>query len=486
MHLDSEKSIVTAIAASIALTLAVNSAQAVVVESGVSGRFISITNNGAGSRLLHVNELEAFTTGSTVKSTVLEPLYNKALTSQGASFESQIGSTAHGSNIAPLDGIQNTGASTFTLNGGVGNQMVYDLGTTRNLSTVKLWQRADGCCQDRLSNFTVAVLADNGGGLPGATVFNQSFPGQVNTNSFAEFNLLTGRQILPGGAGVIGTEIQGESAVRFIRVRNNQDGGRLLGIGEIEAFATGVVPSAVSGLSTNELTGLSFESQIFPAGAAHGANTAPFNNTLDSGAAVYTANGAAGNEYVVDLNANVDLGAVRLFNRTDCCQDRLSNYTVSLLKATAAGVAGDEVFSFNVPGQTPNTPGFTQITVPAIPDAFTIKSTDQLIIDVNLDTNQADLFSVGNGGLGFLTIEAGASLILNIVGAGDRTLNILDFGGLSGAFNVSFIGTGGYVVNTSNLLTTGQVTINTIPEPATAAMLLMGLAGVMRRRTRTA
>lgn len=483
--LSKKKLLLSSIVASCAMLASVNSSEAIIIESGTSGRFISITNNGGSSRLLHVNELEAFTTGATVKSTSLEPLYDKALTSQGASFESQIGSTAHGSNTAPLDGILNTGGATFTLNAGIGNQMVYDLGTTRNLSTVKLWQRADGCCQERLSDFTVAVLADNGGGLPGATVFTQSFPSQVTTDSFAEFNLLTGRQILPGGAGVIGTEVQGESAVRFIRVRNNLDAGRLLHIAEIEAFATGVVPNSGTDLSTNELVGENFESSRGP--IAHGSSSALTNDVRDTGAATFTLNTAAGNEMVIDLNANADLGAVRLWQRNDgCCQERLSNFTVSLLKDNGAGVAGDEVFAFNHTGQVA-TNSFAQINIPTIPDAFTLKSTDQLIIDVNLTTNAADLFSVGNGGLGFLTIEAGASLILNVTGVGDRTLNILDFGSIAGNFgSISIVGTGGYSLNTANLLTTGQITLNTIPEPATAGLLLLGMAGAMRRRSRVA
>jgi len=466
---------------------AVTPAQAIIIETGTAARFVRITNNGGASRQLQLGELEAFIAGGTVTSSSLEPLYDKALVSQGASFESQIGTTAHGSDAAPLDAILNTGGATFTLNGTVGAQMVYDLGTTRDLTTVKLWQRADGCCQDRLSNFTIQAVADNGGGLPGATVFTQSFAGQVATDSFESFNLTTSRSILAAGAGVIGTEVVGDSAVRFVRVRNNGDLNRNLGIGEIEAFAAGVVPSAGSGLSTNELTGLSFESQR--GSTFHGANTAPFNNILDSGGDVFTLNSAAGNEYVVDLNSNVDLGQVRLFNRADCCQDRLSNYTVSLLKDNGSGVAGDEVFAFSVTGQTPNNPGFTQINIPTIADAFTIRSTDTLFLDIDLANGLADMLKIGGLGTGALTIQSGASLVLNFLSASNRAGNfdVLDFGLVSGSFsNISIAGIDQKRVDLSNLLINGQVSVAPIPEPATATLGLMALGGLMMRRRRMA
>jgi len=465
------------------LTVAVGAsvAHGVVVETGTIGRFITITNNGAASRLLHVNEIEAFVAGGTVVSSSLEPGYDKALTSQGASFESQVGPTAHGSNTAPLDGIQNTGSATFTINSAVGAKMVYDLGTTRDLSTLKLWQRADGCCQERLSNFTVSVQADNAG-LPGATVFTQSFPLQVTTNSAATFDLLTGRDVLVGGAGVVGTEVLGENAARFIRVRNNLDAGRLLHIGEIEAFATGVTPNNATDLSTNEITGDNFESSRGP--IAHGLATALTNDVRDISGNTFTLNTAAGNEMVIDLNTSTDLGAVRLWQRNDgCCQERLSNFTVSLLKDNGSGLPGDEVFAFNHTTQVA-TNSFAQINVPTITDAFTLKATDELVLDVDLANGIADLLKIGSLGTGALTITPGASLVINVLSSasGPQTFDVLDFGSVTGSFSSITIN-GPSRFDLSQLLVTGQIT-SIVPEPMTAMLGLMGLAGLAARTGR--
>jgi hypothetical protein len=467
-----------------------NSARAVILEFGTSGRFIAITNNGGVSRNLHVGELEAFTTGAYVSSSNLEPAYSKARTTAGASYESQIGSTAHGGNTAPLDGIRNSAGAVFTLNPGVGNQMVYDLGTTRNLSAVKLWQRMDGCCQDRLSNFTVSVMADNGSGLPGATVFSQSYAGQVPTESFAEFSTLTGRQIEPGNVGVIGTDVVGESAARYVRIRNNSDGSRWLGISEVEVFGAGVTPNAASGLSTNEISGagFSFESQVASGGVAHGSNTSPFNNVIDNDGAVYTLNAGVASEYVMDLNNSFDIGQLRIFNRASCCQDRLANYTVSLLKDNGAGLPGDEVFAANVPGQTPTPNSFTQINVPTIPDAFTVLGTDNLVIDIDPGSNAADLLRIGSAGTGALSIDPGADLTLNFLNdnflAGQwQTFNILDFATVSGSFgnNISFNNLNPRVMlDLSNLYTTGQISALATPEPVSLSLwLLTGLAAII-------
>ena len=67
----------------------------------------------------------------------------------------------------------------------MGAYVIIDLGATLDLESVRIHQRNDGCCQDRLQNFTVTVLADDGG-LPGNVVNGASYFGQPLTNGFAE------------------------------------------------------------------------------------------------------------------------------------------------------------------------------------------------------------------------------------------------------------------------------------------------------------
>jgi hypothetical protein len=147
---------------------------------GRTGRYVMVQNNGSGSRRLHSSEIEAFVPGVT-------PNNNSAPSTNditGTSYETHIGPWQHGSSASLVDGNLETGGATPSINPGPGNAFVVDLGSTAEVETVRLWQRADGCCQDRLSNFTVSILTDDGSGGFGVAMASQSFPGQVATNSF--------------------------------------------------------------------------------------------------------------------------------------------------------------------------------------------------------------------------------------------------------------------------------------------------------------
>ncbi|MFT5854889.1 MAG: VCBS repeat-containing protein [Verrucomicrobiales bacterium] len=85
-----------------------------------------------------------------------------------------------------MNGTENTGAVWST--NGVANFVIIDLGSSMDVETVRVHQRNDGCCQDRLRDFTVSVLADSGGS-PGAVVTSAVFPTQPTTNRFGEVTL---------------------------------------------------------------------------------------------------------------------------------------------------------------------------------------------------------------------------------------------------------------------------------------------------------
>ena len=146
-----------------------------------NGRFIKVQNNGTANRPLHTSEIEGFSSG-------LIPNNNAAPSTNDitpTSFESQQGSGGHGSTASVYDGNLETGSAVWTRNG-VSNNYILDLGASQDVETIRVWQRADGCCQDRLSNFTVSLLADDGGN-PGTVVASDSLAGNAPTNSFAEF-----------------------------------------------------------------------------------------------------------------------------------------------------------------------------------------------------------------------------------------------------------------------------------------------------------
>jgi VCBS repeat-containing protein len=89
---------------------------------------------------------------------------------------------------AASDALEQTGAATWT-RVAVGAEIVIDLRASFDVERVRVHQRNDGCCQDRLMDFTVSLLADDGAGNPGAVVQSTVFAGQPANNSFGQVTL---------------------------------------------------------------------------------------------------------------------------------------------------------------------------------------------------------------------------------------------------------------------------------------------------------
>ncbi len=164
-----------------------------------NGRFIRVRNNGPVDRLLHIGEIEAFAPGVTPAAN-FDGTNDLALSSKGATVESTVGGGGHGNPNATIDGSEQTGGSTWTKQA-VGTEIVIDLGGSFDIERVRVHQRNDSCCQDRLMDFTVSLLADDGSGNPGAVVQSASYPGQPPTNSFGEVAL----DPVPSGALQVAT-----------------------------------------------------------------------------------------------------------------------------------------------------------------------------------------------------------------------------------------------------------------------------------------
>ncbi|MEZ5303780.1 MAG: hypothetical protein R3F11_24515 [Verrucomicrobiales bacterium] len=214
---------------------------------GKTGRYLLIENNGNVSRQLHMSEVEAFLWGIT-PAAGYDNANDQALSGSGASATIASGPLQHGTLGALLDGSPQSGAATFSLNPGVGNGVLVDLGAEMELGEVRLWQRADGCCQDRLSNVSVSLWDDNGGS-PGNEVFSGVIPGQLPTNSNGSVDL-SSKTVRPGGAGAIGTDTMEGAYISGIRATTTgtADPSQFFHIGEIEAFVAGQPRAAGPGI----------------------------------------------------------------------------------------------------------------------------------------------------------------------------------------------------------------------------------------------
>ena len=158
-------------------------------------RFIEITSapglggTGVSGAFFHIGEVEAFLT-SVTPAAGLDNANDLALSSAGASATTTSNIPQHGLDSALVNGVVDTGATTWSRNvtPTVEATGLVNLGGSFDIGTVRIWQRGDGCCQDRLRNFTVNFYEDDGSGGVGALVDSIAHPGQVATNSFASFS----------------------------------------------------------------------------------------------------------------------------------------------------------------------------------------------------------------------------------------------------------------------------------------------------------
>jgi YD repeat-containing protein len=169
-----------------------------------------------------------------------------------------------------------------------------DLGAIQQVESVKLWNRLD-CCQNRLSNFYVFISDSPFSSNDPATTAAQSGVWSYYVTGQAPDTLL----LTAGRTG------------RYVRVQLT--GTEYLSLREVEVFGE---PNLAAWRSTTQ-------SSTYPA-----AGTAPDNAVDGNTANITHTNLEAQPWWQVDLGTVQQLSTVRLWNRPDCCQDRLSNFYV--------------------------------------------------------------------------------------------------------------------------------------------------------------
>ena len=226
------------------------------------------------------------------------------------------------------------GSVSHTSNAEANGWWQVDLGALRPINEIKLYNRSD-CCASRLSNYSVLVGND----------------AEFATNLYD-----SGNQETVAGSIVSFPNI-GVTA-RYVRVQRNADsldgGNNAISLAEVEVLgaslfgfsnlAPGSTPSQSSTLANPAMP---------DASKAIDGNLA---NAFGSGSTTHTAPGAGGPVFWETTLASVSgINEIALYNRGDCCVDRLSNFRLSVFNGdtevwgrdffTEAGSSAPGIFS---------------------------------------------------------------------------------------------------------------------------------------------
>jgi hypothetical protein len=182
-----------------------------------------------------------------------------------------------------------------------------DLQSSATVTNIKIFNRTD-CCGDRLSDFWVFVSDTPFGAADTPATL------QARADTFSSH-----QTAMPSPSNTITVGAQG----RYVRVQ--LAGVGILSLAEIQV--NGTAGTANSNLASGK--GATQSSNLAGAATA-GASSAVDNNTngnFFAGSVTHTAE-QANPWWQVDLGASSSINTVTIYNRTDCCSDRLMNYWV--------------------------------------------------------------------------------------------------------------------------------------------------------------
>ncbi|MCK5828940.1 MAG: discoidin domain-containing protein [Methylococcales bacterium] len=197
-----------------------------------------------------------------------------------------------------------------------------DLGSKIQVNSIRLWNRTD-CCTDRLSNFYVFVsnsdisalsldqlLSDN-------NVWKHQVSGQVSESLDIDVNSLG----------------------RYVRIQ--KVGYGYLSLAEVEIKSR--APTIPLNLAYNKTASQSSTAYGGSAGRAIDGNISGHY-----GDASTTHTGYENNPWwQVDLGSETQVNSIHLWNRTDCCTNRLSNFYVFVSDSDISALSLDQLLSDN-------------------------------------------------------------------------------------------------------------------------------------------
>ena len=204
------------------------------------------------------------------------------------------------------DGFWPNGSMTHTANT-TGSWWEVALTAAQVIDEIRLYNRSE-CCPLRLSNFRLTVF------LGITATFQQDFYTTSGSVPIGDV------EVVPMIAPTVGDRVR----VELLGLNNNGD--NVLSLAEVEVLQYGALPAvniAPFGTASQSSTG----SGGVPQRAIDGNRDGCWLN----GSVSHTANnGALGSWWELDLASRSTIDIIRLWNRADCCANRLSNFRVSI------------------------------------------------------------------------------------------------------------------------------------------------------------
>lgn len=469
-----------------ALWLCAAGAQADVI--GLEGRYVRVIktdgtiNPGDGNRF-HIGEIEVFADSALPAVAGLDNANDLALSSKGAVGSTVSGTPQHGNDSALVNGAVDGGATTWSRQNPLPIIAQVDLGASYTIGNIRVWQRGDGCCQERLESFSIELLAD-ASGSPGAVVYSENHPGRaVPTNWYSQFNLGT---VNPGGLGIVGNDdlsatdvtapgvVAGAKAVRLI-----QNVADTFQIAEIQALeqstGTNVALNTNGGVATASTSGYGTN----PTRAIDGGSP-----ILQNYPNLWHSSDALGAWVQVDFASPTTLDQFHIYGRSDCCHNRQDNFDLVLYDGSGTEIHRQQVLGLG------SGPGQNRLFDLETPTGDTLGTLLPYlhVFEVDATNLTADTVTLPDHG-GTSTLDLTDAVIEMAVINGDPwNLNGLTFQILVAD---QFTGTPasvtapglpqGFWLESGRLAQDGTVTFRT-PEPTTLSLLALGGLALLRRR----
>jgi hypothetical protein len=226
-------------------------------------------------------------------------------------------STAHGGVASrAIDGTTNGAWSANSITHsdlGSESSWTLDLGAVKQLNTVRLWNRTD-CCSSRLANFHVFVS-------------DVPFTGTTIAASQAQSGVLDKAHAAVAGTT---TDITISRTGRYVRVQLAH-ASEVISLAEVQVFGTNVQQE-----SNIALMGSATQSSTAAGGVASRAIDGNTNGAWGGNSVTHTNLGSQG-YLTVDLGSVKTINSLKLWNRTDCCSNRLTNYHVFVSDVALTG-----------------------------------------------------------------------------------------------------------------------------------------------------